>query len=306
MKKNNIFLAIIIIFLLAIILISPAKYISAALNGLSVWAITVLPAILPFMLLTNLLLDLNVLDKLAAPFSKAMRKAYRTPASSSYIFFMSILAGYPIGSKMVADLYEQGKITKAEGFRMSSFCSNSGPMFIVGSVGVGMLLNPICGYILLISHILSALVNGLLYRFLSPKDENIEKNLQFQQNRSFGDIVSSCAAASLNVGAIICLFFIIIEALSPIFSFFPASISALLQGTIEMTKGCLSLSLLPSIRLATILSAFVITFGGFSTIMQSLTLLKRMKMPLGLFTLQKFTQGLLAALIATILSFIFL
>ena len=153
------------------------------------------------------------------------------------------------------------------------------------------------------------------------KDDNIDtkidtqnKNIKFQTNKEnkttkapdISEIVLSSTLAILSVGCIITIFFIIIECLSPIFNLFPENISAFLEGLVEITKGCLSLSALPNVKLAVVLASFVISFGGISTLLQSLTMLQQVKMPVKLFALQKLTHALLSALISTILVLVFM
>ena len=374
LKNDNLLkfmFSLLILFFIASIIISPAKYIAQGLNGISAWAFNVLPSVLPFMFFTKALSSLGQIEKLTRPFQRVTKALFNTPPISFYAFFMAILSGYPVGSKMIADLYIQGKITKDEAYRMSAFCSTSGPMFIIGAVGVGMFKSSLVGYILFISHSLSAFLNGLIYRKLGCKksdyNDNQNKNFQIENsanqsennNRNIkiskqikngkfqienvidkqskddnidtkidttnqndninlskansttkttdiSEIVLSSTLAILSVGCIITIFFIIIECLSPIFNLFPENVSAFLEGAIEITKGCLSLSELPNVKLAVIFASFVISFGGISTLLQSLTMLQQVKMPVKLFALQKFTHALLSVFISTILVLIFM
>lgn len=374
LKNDNLLkfmFSLLILFFIASIIISPAKYIAQGLNGISAWAFNVLPSVLPFMFFTKALSSLGQIEKLTRPFQRVTKALFNTPPISFYTFFMAILSGYPVGSKMIADLYMQGKITKDEAYRMSAFCSTSGPMFIIGAVGVGMFENSLIGYILFISHSLSAFLNGLIYRKLGCKksdyNDNQNKNFQIEKsanqsennNRNMkiskqikngkfqienvidkqskddnidtkidttnqndninlskanstakttdiSEIVLSSTLAILSVGCIITIFFIIIECLSPIFNLFPENVSAFLEGAIEITKGCLSLSELPNVKLAVIFASFVISFGGISTLLQSLTMLQQVKMPVKLFALQKFTHALLSVFISTILVLVFM
>lgn len=298
LEKRNIFMSFIIVFLLVYIILSPSKFITAGLNGISAWAFNVLPAVLPFMILTQILINLKTMDKLCKPFSKPMEKIYGVPGLSLSIFLTSIMAGYPVGSKMIADLYESGQISRQDAFRMSSFCSNSGPMFIVGVVGINLFKNSTWGYILLISHILSALINGLIYRKIIIPDEKTEHKKN-NYTLSFGDIISSCSSAILNVCAIITLFFIIIEAISPILTLLPYEVSGLIGGLFEITRGCIDLSKIGGNFILPLVS-FVITFGGFSTILQSMSILKKTNMSTTLFALQKLTQGIISCIITLI------
>lgn len=361
-KNDNLLrllLSALILFFIFNMIISPAKFIKEGLNGISAWAFNVLPSVLPFMFFTKALSSLGQMGKLTRPFQRVTKTLFNTPPISFYVFFMAILSGYPVGSKMIADLYMQGKITQEDAYRMSAFCSTSGPMFIIGAVGIGMFKNSLVGYILFLSHILSAFLNGLIYRKhglkndykdkppkknisqttkiqgknkLKNKDDkfsqkntidtqsknneikidltnqNSDTNLNRANEKTpdISEIVLSSTLAILSVGCIITIFFIIIECLSPIFNLFPENISALLEGIVEITKGCLSLSTLSNIKLAVILASFVISFGGISTLLQSITMLRQVKIPIKLFALQKLTHALLSALISIVMVLIFM
>ena len=82
---------------------------------------------------------------------KPLQKVYHAPAISGYILIMSMLCGYPIGAKLISECHEQGFITEKEAKSVSAFTSTSGPLFIIGTVGVGMFENKTAGFILLIS-----------------------------------------------------------------------------------------------------------------------------------------------------------
>jgi len=305
LKKNNLLFFIFLISLLIAIIISPAKFISAGLSGISAWTFNVLPAVLPFMIISQLLIKTSVIEKVCSPFSKPFVAIYKTSPYSFYVFFVSIISGYPVGSKLIADLYEQNKITQADAYKMSSFCSNSGPMFIVGAVGVGMLANPSAGYIILASHIISALINGLIYRNLKTTDKRSKTTIITKDNLSFGEIIENSCRSILSVGAIIMFFFIIIEFVSIFLGFLPCEFQSVIFGIIEITKGCKSISQSFPIIHATILSTIIITFGGISTAFQSISLLKRVNMPLSLFIKQKITQSVISGFVSFFLCLLF-
>lgn len=303
MKKFNFFITILLIVLVVLIALNSKVFISAALNGISAWAFNVLPCIFPFMIITKIIMSMGQVEKFCKPLSRPFLKLYGTSGSSAYVFFMSILAGYPVGSQMVASLYESGKIDRTQAYRMSSFCSNSGPMFIIGTVGCLLLKNAAAGGILFASHVLSALLNGLVYRKIRAREntQNAEENVQvLPASQSFGDMVGMSVQAILNVGGIICFFFIIIEALSPVLGLLPGVVRPLVEGLIELTRGCIDASSLPTFA-ASVMCSFMIGFGGFSTILQSMTMLKKLRMPVWLFSVMKFSQGLISAGITAVL-----
>lgn len=306
---SNFALTALIIFFLICMICQPSKFISRSLDGISAWAFNVLPSVLPFMLFTRILSALNTMPKLVRPFSNLTIKTFKTPPVSLYVFLMAILSGYPVGSKMVADLYLQGQITRQDAFKMSSFCSTSGPMFIVGAVGIGMFGSAKIGYILFASHIIGAIVNGLIYRNINLKktiplkESDIENNSNTRKTFDLSEIVLNSTLAILSVGCIITIFFIIIECFNPILNLLPKNLAYFFEGIIEITKGCLDIATLPNKFVAVCLCSFVISFGGISTILQSITMLSKLKMPIRLFVLQKLTHAIFSVL-STILLFL--
>ena len=301
-------LTMLIFYFLICMIISPAIFIKSSLSGLSAWATSVLPSVLPFMFFTRVLSSMNCVQTITKPFSGISQKLFKTPPISFYVFFMAILSGYPVGSKMIADQFLQGKITQEDAFKMSAFCSTSGPMFIIGAVGIGMFKNASVGYVIFISHVLGAILNGLLFRNIKIKSKDSDitpaQQPQNQSKADLSEIVLNSTLSILSVGCIITIFFIVIESLAPILSFLPENIRFLTEGCIEITKGCIDLSTLENAKLATILTSFVISFGGISTVLQSLTMLAKLKMPAKLFVLQKVCHAVFSC-ITTILLLLF-
>lgn len=316
MKKYNTILSIFIFYILLNMILFPKVYIDQTLNGITAWAFNVLPSILPFIIFSKILSSLGTIDKISKVFSKPCKFLFNTPAISSYVFFTSIISGYPVGAKLTSDLFIEGKITKDEAFRMTSFCSTSGPMFIIGAVGIGMLSNALYGYIIFISHILGAILNGIIFkRFKTKNNCNHIKNIKSHSNNSantinkdfnLSNIIVDSSLSIISVGVIIAIFFVIITSLNPIFNLFPSNIASILEGLIEITKGCIDISTSMSGIISVIAITFIISFGGLSTILQSITMLNKLQMPIWLFTLQKLSHAILSTIIALLLSLLFL
>ena len=174
--KLSFIFGILLLVIIILIAINPAKYSTVAFNGLSVWAKVLVPSLLPFFVLTKLLASTGIIDDICKLFAPITTKLYNCPKQSAYVFLMSIITGYPVGSKLISDLYQNGQISKIQAIKTSSFCSTSGPMFILGTVAIGMFASPKMGYVILISHILGALLNGLFYRNIKDKNLQPSKN----------------------------------------------------------------------------------------------------------------------------------
>ncbi len=98
--KNKVFkwlLTCFFAFILVVLAIYPQKYVASCLKGLSIWAVSVLPALLPFFFLTTLIAKTGCADNLSTIFSPIVKYLFKCPKSTAYPFVMSMLSGYPVG-----------------------------------------------------------------------------------------------------------------------------------------------------------------------------------------------------------------
>lgn len=319
--KKNIILTICIFLILITIVIDPKTYIEVSAKAIDVWAKILVPSLLPFFIFTKFLTNLNQVQSMSKLFAPVTKKVYKVPAISSYIFLMSIITGYPVGSKLTADLVANNQLSKTDAKKCITFTSNSGPMFIVGSVGIGMLMGAKYGYIILISHIIGAILNGLIYRNVKSNKNDKPYEITPETNPKTENFLSKSVLDSISsillVGGIIVIMFIIIEILTNI-GFFNPLVSILqafgikktiatgiTSGVFEITKGCLAIaSANVSMFLKTILCSMIISFGGFSTILQSMAFLNKI-VSYKFFILQKITHSIFATIVSVILCLIF-
>ena len=318
--KSNKFISILLVIMCIILMFNPTIYAKSCLNAISVWAFKVLPVMFPFFVFTRLIVNLsqskeNFMDRL-------FKKIYNTPVGSFSTFFLSVLSGYPMGAKLICTKYENKQISQNEAKKMLSFCSISGPMFIIGTVGVGMLFSFKSGVIILIANILASLVNGLIYR---GKREDFEvKNIYQSQIKSnlLADCVYDSLISILMVGCYIALSFIIIDILknlgvinilsNAICNIFKIPhlknvVESVIYGFFEITRGALNLSACPiSLSAKTIISSGLIGFGGISIMLQSLGFLNKLDISPKSMFLQKTTQAILCLIITATLCLFFL
>ena len=162
--KNAIIPFFIFVFTLFLVIYSTDNLI-AAKHGLILWAISVVPSLFPFFIATELLSFTNTIQILEKMLNKIMRPIFNVPGCGSFALIMGIISGYPIGAKIVSNFKEQGLCTNAECERLLSFTNNSGPLFIIGTVGISMFASKDIGYKLFIVHLLSCLLVGFLFRW---------------------------------------------------------------------------------------------------------------------------------------------
>ena len=318
--------------LLLSILASPKEAYEAALSGLDVFLHSVFPALLPFFIASEIMAGLGVVDFLSVLLDPIMGPLFRCPGCSSFIWIMSITSGYPTGARLVSMFRKQKKITVDEAQRILSFCSTSGPLFLVGAVSVSMLNSPKSGTILLISHFSAAILIGLAFRFYHtkglmrhkssvslPKALSALSSARKRDGRPIGQIMGDSVRNSVNVllmvGGFIILFSVIIDllmrirvidALAAILSVLlkpfrpdPSLIKAVIGGMIEMTAGgkLVSAAFVSMDRKIAAVS-FLIGWSGLSIHAQTAGILSGTGIRFRSYILGKFFHGLIAALIS--------
>jgi len=226
--------------LVILIILHPQRSFESALNGLGIWLDIVLPALLPFFIVSEIMIGLGLVDFISVLLNPVMEPLFKCPGSSSFIWVMSITSGYPMGAKLVSSFYQAGKISKDESQRILSFCSTSGPLFMIGAVGIGMLGSSEAGRLIAFSHYTSAIILGLIFRFYnsskqeaslrsSKKNHNISSqrllsrafqemsNARKKEKRSFGELIGDAVRNSMNslflIGGFIILFSVILNLL---------------------------------------------------------------------------------------------
>ena len=135
-KTWDIFSFLIIIFVILLLLININSTVVSTKNALIMWVNNVVPNMFPFMFFTSLLSFGNSFEFLTQSMGKVFNRVFKAPLISSYIYLMSLLCGYPMGANLVGIFINKGLITQNQGNKILSFSSQSGPVFIVGTVGI--------------------------------------------------------------------------------------------------------------------------------------------------------------------------
>ena len=308
-KKNYEFIFCLILFaIILLIAFNPKPYINSTFLGIRVWATIVLPSLFVFFILTKLFMTFNSSLKIFSNLDKLFFKIYKVKHTGGYIFFMSAISGYPIGAKLISEFYLQGTISKDEAMRLISFASTSGPMFIIGSVAVALFNNYKLGLVVLISHILSSLINGLIYKNIGTENSNFDtKIVPKNTKKTINDIMFDTIISLLMVGGFVTISFAIMEFILslPIINLITNNsiLSSIIKGIIEVTNGCVSLTnagISPKI-IAIILSG-LISFGGLSIHLQSQLFLSKVGIKYRYFLLTKVTQTIISLIISGVIA----
>lgn len=274
-----------------------ASFIGAS-NGLLLWFQTILPTLLPFIILSNLLIHTNsvhYISKLLKPF---IQRIFQVSEVASYAVLVGFLCGYPMGAKVVADLVIAKRISSKEGRYLLSFCNNTSPMFMISfiviqnfkdeSLLVGTLL------ILLLSPVLCSF---LFRKFYGASITSEAETDDFNRKICFHfNIVDSCIMNGFEtitkVGGYIILFSILFSLCSKL------PITWLLP-TLEISNGIpwivnsgLDLSFTFPFVLA------LTSFGGFCAVAQTYSMIQETEFSIFPYIIQKLITALVTSLLA--------
>lgn len=264
-------------------------------DGITVWAYNVLPALFPFMVLTTLTLKLQRTSK-----HSATKLLFGVDCDK--VFLTSVLCGYPAGAKAIAE----SSLDSETATTVCSFCSTAGPIFIIATVGAKLLQNTTATVILIFAHLTAALLNGLIYR--RKTDVCLTDYNPKITPRDFGDTITNSALSVISVGGLIALFYMLSDMIK---SFLPTSISeniitSFVIGLFEMTNGIFGVCRVADAATATVLCSTLLSFGGLCVFAQCYAFLgtKQVK-PLKLLKM-KITQSAIATILSFALTNLFL
>ncbi|QFT88754.1 Sporulation integral membrane protein YlbJ [Bacillus sp. THAF10] len=276
-KLKTSILALIIFLLSTSLILNPKASFEASVRGLTMWWEIVFPSLLPFLILSELLIGFGVVAFIGVLLEPFMRPLFRVPGVGGFVLAMGMASGYPTGAKLTVRLREENQITKLEGERLVSFTNSSNPLFIFGAIAVGFFHNPKIGIILAASHYIGNVCVGLVMRFYGPYYENSRHSSVPPQRRIpfirafsemhktriannkplgklLGDAVLSSVHTLLMVGGFLILFSVLNSMLAIV------SITTLLAAIISIVLGLFDIS--KDLSYPLISGLFEITLGG--------------------------------------------
>lgn len=272
---------------------------AAVEEALSLCARSVIPSLFPFLVISSLLLAMGFGDLTASVLSGLMEPLFRIGGPGSAALVLGLLGGYPIGAKTAGELYQSHALSRQEAERLLTFCNNCSPVFLISVLGSGIFGSVRAGVWLLLIHVGSALLVGLLFRGTSSAcSQDMSRSCTFQAIspvQAFVSAVDGALRSVLSVCAFVTFFYVLSRPLSSLGG--PAG--ALLVGMTELFS--LTPLLTPD-RFGFILAAGAAGWGGLSVLCQTAAALEGSGLRLRYCLVGKALQGLFSALLAAALS----
>ena len=304
------FPAIVILTVFGLFLSFPKQVFTGAENGLMLWFQIMVPTLFPFMILLNLMVNTSIVHTLSRLFAPVFGRIFQVSPYGTLAVFTGFLCGYPMGSKVTADLLKNGYITISESQYLLSFCNNTSLSFIVSFL-ISQTL-----------HCSDQMIPSLIILFLSPFTVSIFTrkihrpssmygmnyaseslpSFNFRHPVTLSETLDRCMMNSfesmLKIGCYMMIFSILI-----VFCrlWFPKNFlgTTILLSSLELTNG---LVLLSKNSLTTdqlyILSLALTSFGGWCAAAQTYTMIQGTKLKLFPYIIEKLATMLVTSLYA--------
>jgi sporulation integral membrane protein YlbJ len=331
------FFAVFIGGLTIAIILNPKESLEASIRGLTIWWEVVFPSLLPFFIVSELLIGFGIVKFIGVLLEPFMRPIFRVPGVGGFVWAMGMASGNPAGAKLTARIRQEKQITALQAERLVSFTSSSNPLFIFGAVAVGFFNDASLGILLAAAHYLGNLCVGLTMRYYGGFDASLKTEkkhmifppikLAFRElhltrikesrplGKMLGDAVISSIQTLLMIGGFIILFSVFNKILSLIHVtewiaiVFSGGLTLLhisnnlsvplITGIFEITLGNQFVSESTANLLDKVMVAsFILAFGGLSIQAQVASILAETDIRFQPFFIARILQGIYSAVIA--------
>ncbi|MFD2443404.1 sporulation integral membrane protein YlbJ [Bacillus sp. CGMCC 1.16607] len=334
------FLAVAVTIMAASLIIFPEESFKASIRGLDMWWQIVFPSLLPFFIISEMLIGFGIVRFIGVLLEPLMRPLFKVPGVGGFVWAMGMASGFPAGAKLTARLRQEKQLSRIEAERLVSFTNCSNPLFIFGAVSVGFFKNAHLGVILALSHYIGNICVGLIMRFYGRNDvedrENEKNKSKFpirtalkalhrtriQDNRPIGKLIGDAVTSSIQtllmIGGFIILFSVINKILfhlhitaflAKIIEFILQSVSIpeslsvpLISGLFEITQGSQMTSQVQdtSLMQLAIITSFILAFSGFSVQAQVASILAQTDIRFQPFFIARILHGFIASILTLV------
>lgn len=273
-KYQELLAVLIILFIYLGIFVNPNLIIESGIKSITIFKEKLFPSIFPFFVLASLLLELGIANKLSIKLNPIFKRIFHVEGNSSFIILVSIISGFPSGSKYITNSYKENTINKETANYLLTFTHFANPLFVLGTCGI--ILNSLSlAYKILIIGIISNIILGIILR---PKELIISKKITSKHNTTFLEALPKAINEAIKLllfmlGSI--TFFMFFSKLITSFLALNPFLETIITGILDMTSG---ISLVREINTTLYIKGMLvltfITFGSFSVHLQVINNIK--------------------------------
>ncbi len=262
-------------------------------NGLLLCVNAVIPSLFLFTALSLFVTKSGVAKAVGRILEPLSKRLFKLNGEQMAVFVISLFSGYPVGAKLINELYEKGSVSRKKALFMLGFCVNAGPAFIVVSVGQTVLGSKPDGTRLLAACLLSTCVLAFISsRFFKDEPQGVYETNQKGQNTNLAQaFVTAVSDAALTMFTV-CAFVVVFSGITGVLSlrWVPEFIKETVLPLVEVTAG-----IGVSTRAPLGKTAFFIGFGGLSVQLQVMAAAEKIKPGFFRILILRAVHGLVAA-----------
>ena len=285
-KKSNVIL-IILICLMILYIINSTLITKHILIYTKLFLEKLFPASFLFFTFSSLLIEYNIIEKIS--------KTLKINGANFYVVAMSLISGFPSGSKYTKDLLEKNLITEKSANYLIKFTHFPNPIFILGPVS---LLFPNKTYALKI--LVCIIIANFIIAITTYQKEKNTLPLQRKENISFAKILPKAVISSIKTIIIIygtSVFFYLIITIINHYIKLPIKEYILMNGFFDLTNGTFLTSLITNPTTRALYIIFFFCFGGISVHMQTKSIIADTKIKYKNFLIARIFQTIIASIL---------
>ncbi|MGQ8871715.1 nucleoside recognition domain-containing protein [Paenibacillus sp. TSA_86.1] len=182
---RTVFLSSSAFMLVIAIVASPKEAFDASIQGLDIWWKIVFPALLPFLMLSQMLTAFGFTHALGVLLEPLMRRLFKLPGQSGFALAVGMCGGFPAAADAVSRLVKDQQMTARQAVIIAAAAHFANPMMILLVVGGAFLQQPAAGYFLLMIHWISGWIAAAVGIRLLPlsRKELAQNKAQTAENQ---------------------------------------------------------------------------------------------------------------------------
>lgn len=303
-KTFNLFVILLIGWMFYFFLCHRDVMFSTISYSLDIWFHSLLPAMFPFFVISDLLIAYHITYYIPKIIRKTFCFIFGVNEEVVTVFFLSCFSGFPSSARIVREMFDKGYLDLDDANRALMFTHFSNPMFVLSTVGLMFTSMEMYAYYVLISHYLGNVIIGVLsrskkYHFQYDYTEKLVKSQSF--SKLFIQAIRSSVDTCLLIAGTFTCFFLFSSFIIYYFNIngYPEIV---LKGILEITMGIKSLS---SYSIGNIYKGVLVTmflsFGGLSVHMQVLSQIVGTKLSYHSFFVSRVFHALISGFICYLL-----
>ncbi|PYE52246.1 nucleoside recognition protein [Paenibacillus barcinonensis] len=165
---RTLFLSSSALILVIAVVASPKEAFDASIQGLDIWWKIVFPAMLPFLMLSQMLTAFGFTHAIGVLLEPLMKRLFKLPGNAGFALAVGMCGGFPAAADAVSHLIQDKQMTARQAVIVVATAHFANPMMILLVIGAAFLHQPAAGYFLLAIHWISGWIAAAVVVRLQP------------------------------------------------------------------------------------------------------------------------------------------